>query len=115
MITGVHAMLNTPDAEGLRAFFRDVLGFDSVDAGEGWLIFKLPPAELGIHPSDGGQDAELYLLCDDVHKTIAELNEKGVETSDVQDLGWGKVTMVSIPGGGKLGMYEPAHPTAHGT
>src|SRR5688572_4765674 len=102
MITGVHAMLNTPDADGLRAWFRDVLGFDAVDAGEGWLIFGLPPAELGIHPSDGSTEAELYLLCDDVERTIADLNGRGVQTSEIEDLGWGRVTMLTIPGGGQL-------------
>jgi hypothetical protein len=112
MITGVHAMLNTPDADGLRAWFRDVIGLDAVDAGEGWLIFKLPPAELGIHPSEGSHEAELYLLCDDVEKTIADLNAKGVETTPVHELDWGKVTSVTIPGGGTLGIYEPKHPTA---
>lgn len=113
MITGVHAMINTPDADGLRAWFRDVLGFESVDAGEGWLIFKLPPAELGVHPSEGGRDTELYLLCDDVDETIADLRAQGVACSDVVELGWGRVTSVQIPGGGQIGMYEPKHATAH--
>jgi hypothetical protein len=112
MITGVHAMLNTPDADGLRDWFRDVIGLDSVDAGEGWLIFKLPPAELGIHPSEGSHEAELYLLCDDVSKTTAELSAKGVSSTPVQDLGWGLVTSLAMPGGGTLGLYEPKHPTA---
>ncbi len=112
MITGVHALIYTKDADGVRAFFRDVLGFSSVDAGHGWLIFALPPAELGIHPTDEGGHHELYLMCDDVKATVKELKSKGVEfTQPIKEAGFGLVTSVKIPGG-ELGLYEPKHPTA---
>ena len=111
MITGAHAVMFTRDADGLRAFLRDVLGFESVDAGGGWLIFALPPAELAAHPSDGDTSIELYLMCDDVETTIADLQSKGVEfTRPVSDEGWGLVTAMRVPGGGELGLYEPFHP-----
>ena len=112
MITGAHAVMFTSDADGLRAFLRDVLGFESVDAGAGWLIFALPPAELAAHPSDGDSSIELYLMCDDVEATVAELQARGVEfTRPVSDEGWGLVTAMRVPGGGQLGLYEPRHPT----
>jgi catechol 2,3-dioxygenase-like lactoylglutathione lyase family enzyme len=113
MITGTHAMMFTSDAAGLRAFLRDVLGLRSVDAGHGWLIFALPPAELGVHPSDGDTHQELYLMCDDVDATVAGLRAKGVEfTREISDEGWGRVTAMRVPGGGELALYEPRHPTA---
>jgi predicted enzyme related to lactoylglutathione lyase len=114
MITGIHALLYTRDAEATRAFLRDVVGFSSVDAGHGWLIFALPPAELGVHPTDGDDErAELYLMCDDVDATVAELRARGVEiVRPVADQGWGRVTAIRIPGGGQLGLYQPRHPTA---
>ncbi len=112
MITGIHALIYTKDAEGVRAFFRDVLGFSSVDAGHGWLIFALPPAELGIHPTDEGGRHELYLMCDDVKATVKELKSKGVVfAGPIKDAGFGLVTAVKISGGGELGPYEPRHPT----
>src|SRR5919204_5717393 len=112
MITGVHALIFNRDAEGVRAFFCDVLGFSSVDAGHGWLIFALPPAELGIHPAEESAH-ELYLMCDDVHATVKELSVKGVEFSrPISDEGFGLVTSIKLPGGGELGLYEPRHPTA---
>ena len=113
MITGVHALVYSKHADAVRGFFRDVLGFPSVDAGEGWLIFGLPPAELGVHPSDGGEKHELYLMCDDIQRTIAELSSKGVETTGpVSDQGWGLVTAIRIAEGVELGLYQPRHPTA---
>ena len=113
MITGVHALVYTKDAEGVRAFFRDKLGLRSVDAGEGWLIFALPPAELGIHPSDDKYQHEFYLMCDDVNATVTELKRKGVEfTRPVVDEGWGLVTSIRLPGGGALGLYQPRHALA---
>ena len=115
MITGIHALLYSKDADAARAFFRDTLGFSAVDAGQGWLIFALPPAELGIHPEEeaGEGHTELYLMCDDVDATVAALREKGVETvRPVSDQGWGRVTSIGLPGGGELGLYEPRHPTA---
>jgi predicted enzyme related to lactoylglutathione lyase len=110
MITGVHAILFTPDADGVRAFLRDVLELRSVDAGGGWLIFGLPPAEVAAHPAEE-LGTQLYLMCDDIEVTTAELREKGVElTRPVSDEGWGLVTAIALPGGGVLGLYEPRHP-----
>jgi predicted enzyme related to lactoylglutathione lyase len=118
MINGAHAIIYTEDADAARTFFRDVLGFSSVDAGHGWLIFALPPAELAAHPTDTGDHGshhELYLMCDDVEKTVAELTAKGAQFSrPISDQGWGRLTTLKIPGGGQIGLYEPRHPTAHG-
>jgi predicted enzyme related to lactoylglutathione lyase len=112
VITGVHALIFTRDADGVRAFFRDVLGFSSVDAGGGWLIFALPPAELGIHPTEEDGHHELYLMCEDIHATVEELMRKGVEfTRPISDEGFGMVTWAKVPGGGELALYEPKHPT----
>ena len=111
MITGAHAIIFTRDADGVRAFFRDVLGLPSVDAGQGWLIFALPPAELAAHPTDEPGHHELYLMCDDVHATVDELRGKGVEFSrPISDEGFGLTTAIKIPGGGELRLYEPRHP-----
>ena len=116
MINGVHVIVYSQDAEGVRAFFRDVLGYRSVDAGGGWSIFALPPAELAAHPTDGVGEHELYLMCDDITATVAELAGKGVEfTGPVSDRGWGLLTSIKLPGGGTLGLYEPRHPTALGS
>jgi catechol 2,3-dioxygenase-like lactoylglutathione lyase family enzyme len=112
VITGVHAVIFTADADADRAFFRDVLGLPSVDAGGGWLIFALPPAELAAHPADEGGRHELYLMCDDIHATIAELSGRGVEfDAPVSDEGFGLLTTIRLPGGGDLGLYEPRHPS----
>ena len=112
MITGVHGIIFSVDAEADRAVFRDVLTLTSVDAGDGWLIFALPPAELAVHPSDGGSRHELYLMCDDVESTVDELSAKGVEfTGPITDQGWGLLTAIKLPGGGELGLYEPRHPS----
>ncbi|MBF6160780.1 VOC family protein [Nocardia cyriacigeorgica] len=116
MITGAHSILYASDAEAARAFFRDVLGLPHVDAGHGWLIFTSPPAELAVHPTgpaDGGR-TEMYLMCDDLASTIAELRAKGVGVADeVEEAGWGRVTRVTVPGAGEIGLYEPLHPTAY--
>jgi hypothetical protein len=113
VITGVHATLFTPDADALRAFFRDTLDLPSVDAGGGWLIFALPPAELAAHPSEGETGCELYLMCDDVDSTVAELQAKGVAfRGGISDEGFGLMATIELPGGGSLGLYEPRHPTA---
>jgi hypothetical protein len=112
MITGTHALIFTPEADALRVFLRDVLGFGAVDAGDGWPIFALPPAELGVHPDEGANRHELYLMCDDINSTMAELKGKGVEfTQGVSDQGWGLATAFKIPGG-EMALYEPRHPTA---
>jgi hypothetical protein len=110
-IVGAHAVLYTSDADGVRALLRDAIGLPAVDAGGGWLIFALPPAEVAAHPADGPASAELYLMCDDIDATVAELHSQGVETTGpVADRGWGLVTGIVLPGGGSLGLYEPRHP-----
>jgi predicted enzyme related to lactoylglutathione lyase len=113
VINGVHAVLFSEDAESVRAFFRDVLGFSSVDAGGGWLIFALPPAELAAHPAMNGEKHELYFMCDDIEATVAELEGKGVQfTRPIKDQGFGLVTAMRVPGGGELALYQPKHPKA---
>jgi predicted enzyme related to lactoylglutathione lyase len=112
MIIGVHALIFTTDAERDRAFFRDVLEFPSVDAGDGWLIFGLPPAELAAHPAEQGGQHELYLMCDDVDATVAELKAKGVDVArPISDEGFGLATAIRLPGGSELGLYQPRHPS----
>jgi catechol 2,3-dioxygenase-like lactoylglutathione lyase family enzyme len=120
MINGSHAIIYAEDAEKARAFFRDVLDLRFVDAHDGWLIFQLPPAELGIHPAgDAASGApnghhELYLMCDDVAATVAELESKGVEfTGGITDQGFGLMTRFRIPGAGEVGLYQPRHSTAY--
>jgi catechol 2,3-dioxygenase-like lactoylglutathione lyase family enzyme len=110
VITSVHAIIYTRDAEADRAFFRDILGFPSVDSGDGWLIFALPPAELAAHPTSGDAHHELFLMCDEVHATVDELKAKGVEFSQpISDEGFGLLTSIQLPGGSELGLYEPKH------
>jgi catechol 2,3-dioxygenase-like lactoylglutathione lyase family enzyme len=110
VISGAHAIIFSTEAQQARAFLRDVLGFDAVDAGGGWLIFALPPAELAVHPTDGAPKHELYLMCDDIHATVAELTEKGARfTQPVSAAGFGLMTALQVPGGGELGLYEPRH------
>jgi hypothetical protein len=111
-ITGVHALLYTPETDALRAVLRDAFGWSHIDSGDGWLIFALPPAELGIHPADGPSH-ELSLMCDDLTATMAELRGKGVEfKGEPQDQGWGIVATMALPGGLDMLLYEPRHPTA---
>jgi catechol 2,3-dioxygenase-like lactoylglutathione lyase family enzyme len=112
VITGMHAIVFSPDAEKVRAFFADVLDLPSVDAGGGWLIFALPPAELAVHPADGGARHELYLMCDDINATLAELRGKGVEvSSEVSDLRWGLLATIRLPDGSDFPIYQPRHPS----
>ncbi len=112
MITGMHAIVFSPEAEKVRAFFGDVLGLSSVDAGGGWLIFALPPAELAVHPADGDARHELYLMCDSIDATLAELRGKGVEVAqDVTDQGWGLLATIRLPDGSEFPIYEPRHPS----
>lgn len=112
MITGVHAIVFSPEADQVRAFLRDVLGLSSADAGGGWLIFALPPAELAVHPADGATRHELYLMCDDIHATLAELRGKGVEVAkDVADQGWGLLAAIRLPDGSEFPIYQPRHPS----
>jgi len=113
MISGAHVILYSADAEADRAFFRDVLGFRSVDVGHGWLIFALPPAEVAVHPAPENGRHEIYLMCNDVAGTIQTLEKKKVNCDPVKDLGWGLLTQMSLPGGGRLGLYQPKHPLAH--
>ena len=113
MITGIHAIVFSPEADQVRAFFADVLGMSSVDAGGGWLIFTLPPAELAVHPADGASRHELYLMCDDIRATLAELRDKGAEVArDVSDQGWGLLAAIRLPDGSEFPIYEPRHPSA---
>jgi catechol 2,3-dioxygenase-like lactoylglutathione lyase family enzyme len=114
VITGAHTIIYATDPDAARTFLRDTLGLSNVDAGHGWLIFKSPPAELAVHPVDDGPRHELYLMCDDIEKTVAELEAKGVTfTSEISDQGWGRLTSLDMPGAGSLGLYEPRHPVAH--
>lgn len=112
MITGSHVIIYSRDADADRAFFSDVLDYPHVDAGGGWLIFKLPPGEVAVHPTDGAQSQELYLMCDDINATVEHLAAKGVSCAEVTDQGWGLLTSIRLPGGGDLGLYEPRHPRA---
>ena len=114
MISGAHIVVCSKNAEADRAFFRDVLGLKSVDAGHGWLIFALPPGEAAVHPSDESGAHELYFMCDDLKAETAFLARKGVECSNVQELRWGSITKMRLPGGGEVGLYQPKHPTAFG-
>ncbi|MEU9742512.1 VOC family protein [Micromonospora chersina] len=113
MINGAHVIIYSRDPEADRAFFRDTLGYHHLDAGHGWLIFKLPPAEVAMHPTEGEPAHELFLMCDDVAATVADLAAKGVEfTIPVTEERWGLRTALRLPGGGELGLYEPRHPVA---
>jgi len=116
VIIGAHAILYSTDAEADRAFLRDLLGTTAVDAGGGWLILALPPAEIAVHPTDGPARHELYLMCDDIDATVAELRARAVVVEGgISDEGWGRLASVRLPGGGALGVYEPRHPLAAGT
>jgi len=114
MISGAHFVIFSKDAEADRAFFRDILGFKCVDAGHGWLIFALPPAEAAFHPSDESGGHELYLMCDDLQAEMASLANKEVQCSEVEEARWGSITKLRLPGGGQIGLYQPKHPTALG-
>lgn len=112
MIYGAHVVIYSKDAKADRAFFRDTLGFAHVDGGGEWLIFALPPAEVAVHPADENDTHELFLMCKDLKAQIATLAKKGIQCSDVQEAGWGAITRIHLPGGGKVGLYQPKHPTA---
>jgi hypothetical protein len=109
MIIGAHSIIYSTDPEADRAFLRDALRLPSVDVGEGWLIFGLPPAEVAVHPSGENDVHELYLMCDDVEAFVASVKKHNAACSPVQNLGWGLLTRLSLPGGGKLGVYQPRH------
>jgi|SRR5579884_2549635 len=112
MITGIHAIVYSRHAAGVRAFLSDVLELRSVDAGGGWPIYAAPPAELAVHPTDEEPEHELYFMCDDINATVAQLAARGVKTtSPVQDRGWGLVTSIELADGERIGLYEPRHPS----
>ncbi len=114
LISGAHVLVYSHDAEADRAFFRDVLGLESVDSGGGWLIFALPPSELAIHPTEEEDDRELFLLCEDIEATAKELERKRVTLArPFDEESWGRVTRITLPGGGRIGLYQPKHPLAH--
>jgi hypothetical protein len=114
MISGAHIIVYSKNAEADRAFLRVVLGLKSVDAGHGWLIFALPPAEAAFHPSDGDGASQLYFMCDDLKVEIDSLARKGVACSKVHEERWGSITKIPLPSGGDIGLYQPKHPTALG-
>lgn len=114
MINAVHVLFDSPNPEVDRAFLRDVLGFAHVDDGQGWLIFKLPPAEVGVHPAEKAGSG-FYFMCDDLESTLSELTAKGVEVVQApSNQGWGIVSWIRLPGGAEMGLYQPFHKTAHG-
>ena len=107
MINGAHAIIYSKNPDADRAFFRDTLALKHVDVGHGWLIFALPPSELAVHPGD--ENHELYLMCSDIEKFKSEMARQKIECSDVTNAGWGMVVQITLPGGGKLGVYQPRH------
>ncbi len=113
MINAAHIIIYSSNAEADRVFIRDVLGFAGVDAGDGWLIFKLPPAEIAVHPTNGLDKHEFYLMCDDIEKTITELTAKGITISEpISEQRWGRLISIKLPSGADLSIYQPRHPTA---
>src|SRR4029077_668303 len=114
MMFGAHVVVHSKDTEADRAFMREVLGFKSVDAGHGWLIFALPPAEAAFHPGEENGAHELYLMCEDLKAEMAQLAKKGVKCSKIDEARWGSITKMRLPGGGEIGLYQPKHPTALG-
>ena len=114
MLTGAHVVIYSEDAAADRAFFRDTLGFPSVDAGHGWLIFELPAAEVAFHPHDRDNQHEMFFVCDDLKTEMAALRKKGVHFSESTEERWGIRTTMSLPGGGAIGLYEPKHPVTFG-
>ena len=109
MIHGTHMVIHSRDPDADRAFFRDVLKLPNVDVGEGWLIFGLPPSEVAVHPADKNNLHELYLMCEDIHTFAKRMKGYEIECAPVHDAGWGLLTQITLPGGGKLGVYEPRH------
>jgi hypothetical protein len=112
MIYGAHMIIYSKDAEADRVFLRDTLGFTNVDAGRGWLIFALPPAEVAVHPADENGRHELYFMCNDLPAEISVLQGKGVSCSEIHEERWGSITRIPLPGGGEIGLYQPKHPVA---
>ena len=114
MITGAHVIIYSKDPEADRAFFRDILKFPTVDAGHGWLIFALPPAEAAVHPDEKNDRHELFFMCDDLKSTMESLRLNNVACGSVTEERWGSLTHLTLPGGGRIGLYQPKHPTAIG-
>ena len=112
MIIGAHVVLYSKDADADRAFFRDILGLKSVDAGRGWLIFALPPAEAAFHPSESNGPHELFFMCDNLTAEMSALAQKNVAFSEIQEARWGSIVKMKLPGGGDVSLYQPKHPTA---
>ena len=109
MVNGAHVVIFSSDSDADRAFFREVLDLPSVDAGHGWLIFGLPPAEIAVHPADDNDVHELYLMCDDVEAFVTRMEGHGISTDPIHEADWGLITQLTLPGGGKLGVYQPRH------
>lgn len=109
MISGTHVVLYSANADADRAFIRDVLGFANVDAGDGWLIFALPPSELAVHPGESGGSAEFFLMCEDIDAEVVRLAAQGVRCEPPANAGWGRLTHLSLPSGARLGLYQPRH------
>ncbi len=112
MVNGAHIVIYSKDPEADRAFFRDILKFRAVDAGHGWLIFALPPAEAAFHPADANNKHELFFMCDDIGAEIKALNSDQIKCSAIVEERWGSLTKITLPGGGEIGLYQPKHPTA---
>jgi hypothetical protein len=112
VINGAHIVIHSKNPEADRAFFHDVLRFASVDAGHGWLIFAMPPLEAAFHDSDHNDRHELYLMCDDITATLKDLSSKKVPVSEISEQRWGMLASFTLPGGGKVGIYQPKHPSA---
>ena len=110
MLTGAHIVVYSKNADADRAFFKDILGFRSVDAGHGWLIFAVPAAEVAFHPDDENNKHEMYFVCDDIKAQVAVLKRKGVQVGEISEQRWGMLTTISLPGGGVIRLYEPKHP-----
>ena len=109
MINGAHVIIYSEDSEADRAFLRDVLELPHVDVGGGWLIFGLPPSEVAVHPAESGSKHELFFMCENVDTIVAQLTEKSIPCTAIEDLGWGRLTRLTLPGGGEVGVYEPRH------
>ena len=109
-ISGAHIVIYSKDADADRAFFRDTLGFNYVDANEGWLIFRLPPTEAAFHPDENTNGYELYLMCDNLREQMTKLQSEGVKCTKIVEARWGSITKFRLPGGGKIGLYQPKHP-----
>lgn len=109
MTTGIHFILYSKDAEADKIFFRDILKLTNIDVGDGWLIFGLPPSELAVHPSDTNGQHEIYLMCDDIKTFVQQMNKQKIVCSEIKDEGWGQLVQLTLPGGGKIGVYQPRH------